>query len=44
MHELGRGQFGQVWLAHRKGIEAVGKELHWDNSLQARQETLLQST
>ena len=33
MHELGRGQFGRVWLARWKGMEVVVKELHRGNSL-----------
>lgn len=43
MHELGRGQFGRVWLARWKGVEVAMKELHRGNSLRARQDMLCEA-
>ena len=40
MHELGRGQFGRVWLAHWKGVEVAVKELHRCGDARARAEML----
>ena len=40
VHELGRGQFGRVWLAHWKGVEVAVKELHRVGDARARAEML----
>lgn len=40
VHELGRGQFGRVWLAHWKGVEVAVKELHRGGDATARAEML----
>ena len=40
MHELGRGQFGRVWLAHWKGVEVAVKELHRGGDARACAEML----
>ena len=40
MHELGRGQFGRVWLAHWKGVEVTVRELHRSGDARARAEML----
>lgn len=38
--ELGRGQFGSVWLARWHGVEVALKELHGANSPRSREEML----
>ena len=43
LHELGRGQFGRVWLAHWKGVEVAVKELHRSGDARARAEMLLEA-
>ena len=40
VHELGRGQFGRVWLAHWKGVEVAIKELHRGGDARARADML----
>ena len=40
MAELGRGQFGSVWLARWHGVEVALKELHGANSARSREEML----
>ena len=34
VHELGRGQFGRVYLARWRGVEVAVKQLHRGNSAQ----------
>lgn len=36
--ELGRGQFGSVWLSRWLGVEVAVKELHTANSMQSSAE------
>lgn len=40
MHELGRGQFGRVWLARWQGVEVAMKEPH-QGACRAAQQAML---
>ena len=43
MHELGRGQFGRVWLARWRGVEVAVKEPRRSGCARARRETLAEA-
>ncbi len=43
VHELGRGQFGRVWLARWRGVEVAVKEPRRSACARARQETLAEA-
>lgn len=40
MQELGRGQFGSVWLAKWLGVDVAIKELHSANTPRSRREMI----
>lgn len=43
VQELGRGQFGSVWLARWRGVEVALKELHGANSPRSRAEMVAEA-
>ena len=44
VHELGRGQFGRVWLARWRGVEVAVKEPRRGGCARACRETLAEAT
>lgn len=43
VHELGRGQFGRVWLARWRGVEVAVKEPRRGACVRARREALAEA-